>query len=73
MAPIGTQAESRSLQLVACNSPDYILIACNSPWLYVSSLYDSAKPLTHSMRELFLVFENKPLFVQQPKSKSQAG
>ena len=25
------------------------------------------------MRELFLVFENKPHFVEQPKSKSQAG
>ena len=28
MAPIGTQAESRSLQHIACNSPDYTFFMC---------------------------------------------
>ena len=73
MAPIGTQAESGSLQHVACNSPDYIFVACKSPWLYASPLHDSAKPQTHSVRELFQVFDNKALFGQHPKSENQAG
>ena len=33
MAPIGTQAESRSLQHVACNSPDFMLVV----WLSETS------------------------------------
>ena len=42
--------------------------------LIISSLYDSAKSLTHSIRESIVSgFENKPLFGQQPKSESQAG